>query len=223
MTFAHYYAKFEDCSMPPIRVIIVDDHPVLRQGMKTFLQTSSRIEVIAEAATGYEAMTLVNTLQPDILILDANLPDCEGVEIAEALQKREAAVRVLVLSAHDDLDYVRRFTAAGVVGYLLKEEASCLILQAVEAVAQGETGWFSHRIQQQLHTLTQAVYTSPTLTAREAEVVRHLAEGKTSYAIGQTLNISAKTVEKHLDTIYRKLGVRSRTEAVVMAMRDDLI
>jgi DNA-binding NarL/FixJ family response regulator len=209
--------------MPPVRVIIADDHPVLRQGMKTFLQTSSRIEVIAEAATGYEAMTLVNTLQPDILILDANLPDCEGVEIAEALQNCEAAVRILVLSAHDDLDYVRRFTAAGVAGYLLKEEASCLILQAVEAIARGETGWFSHRIQQQLHRLTQVICTSPKLTAREAEVVRHLAQGKTSYSIGQTLNISAKTVEKHLDTIYRKLDVQSRTEAVVMAMRDDLI
>jgi two-component system, NarL family, response regulator DegU len=209
--------------MMRIRVIIADDHPVLRQGIKTLLQAYHQIEIIAEATTGQEALEFVKALRPDVLLLDANLPDCDGVEIAETLCNSEISVKILVLSAYDDLSYVRRFTAAGVAGYLLKDEAAAFLGQAVEAVAQGETGWFSQRIKMQISHLAQMEFTKLQLSKRELEVLRQLAAGKTNYAIAQVLNISEKTVEKHLDAIYRKLDVHSRTEAAVTAVRDNLI
>lgn len=208
--------------MIPIRIIIADDHPVLRQGVRTFLQTSDRIEVVAEATTGEETLRLVDALHPDILLLDANLPDCDGTEIAQMLYRVKSPVKVIVLSAYEDFDYVRQFMAAQVAGYLLKEEAANFLVEAIESVARGETGWFSQRIHQQLHRLAQA-QNEGKLTARELEVLYYLSQGQTNYAIAQTLKISEKTIEKHLDAIYRKLDVRSRTEAAVAAVREKLI
>lgn len=209
--------------MSPIRVLIADDHPVLRTGVRTLLEGYRQIEIVGEATTGAETLALTQQLQPDVLLLDANLPDCDGVEVAQILYHARQMVQVLVLSAYDDMEYVRRFLAAGVSGYLLKEEAGSFLAQAVEAVARGETGWFSLRIQMQLIQLKQTEPTLVELTNREIEVLYHLATGKTNYAIAQALEISEKTVEKHLDAIYRKLNVRSRTEAAVVAIREHLI
>jgi two-component system, NarL family, response regulator DegU len=209
--------------MTPIRVLIVDDHPVLRTGIRTFLQSNNRIEIVDEATTGEEALERLKALQPDILLLDINLPDCNGIEVVEAVHTSELMTQIIVLSAYDDLEYVRRFVAAGVAGYVLKDEAAGLLVQAVEGVARGETGWFSHRIKMQMSQMAPLDEVKGRLTIREIDVLRHLADGKTNYAIAQALNISEKTVEKHLDAIYRKLNVRSRTEAAVAAVRENLL
>ncbi len=209
--------------MSPIRVAIADDHPILRQGVQKLLLDSGSFEVVGGAATGEEALRLVDELCPDILILDAAMPDLSGVDVAKQLHERRAAVRVLVLSAYDDIEYIRHFLRVGVAGYLLKDEASGLIVQAVQAVAHGETGWFSRRISAQLNRLVQEGISSPLLTAREVEVLYQVTQGKTNAGIGRALGISEKTVEKHLDAIYRKLDVQSRTEAAVTAIRKTLI
>jgi DNA-binding NarL/FixJ family response regulator len=208
--------------MMSIRLIIADDHPVMRKGMRTLLEDSGWIEIVGEAATGAEALQMVQELQPDVLLLDIEMPDMSGIEVAQKLHNSGQSLRVLVLSAYDDIEYVRRLINCGVAGYLLKDEALRNVVQAVKEVADGTTGWFSYQIQCQLNQIIE--YPSErVLTERELEVLGLAAQGKTNGAIANVLQISEKTVEKHLDSIYRKLEVRSRTEAAVTAIQRNLI
>jgi DNA-binding NarL/FixJ family response regulator len=208
--------------MMSIRLIIADDHPVMRKGMRTLLEDSGWIEIVGEAATGAEALQMVQELQPDVLLLDIEMPDMSGIEVAQKLHNSGQSLRVLVLSAYDDIEYVRRLINCGVAGYLLKDEALRNVVQAVREVADGTTGWFSYQIQCQLNQIIE--YPSErVLTERELEVLGLAAQGKTNGAIANVLQISEKTVEKHLDSIYRKLEVRSRTEAAVTAIQRNLI
>jgi DNA-binding NarL/FixJ family response regulator len=208
--------------MMNIRLIIADDHPVMRKGMRTLLEDSGWIEIIGEAATGSEALHLAQDLRPDVLLLDIEMPDMSGVEVAQKLYNSGISLRILVLSAHDDIEYVRRLVNCGVAGYLLKDEALRNVVQAVKEVADGSTGWFSHQIQRQLNQLFEYP-DGRIVTNRELEVLRLAAQGKTNGGIATMLQISEKTVEKHLDSIYRKLEVRSRTEAAVTAVQRNLI
>jgi two-component system, NarL family, response regulator DegU len=208
--------------MPPIRVVIADDHPVLLLGMQTLLRSSPRIEIVGIARNGEEALSLVAELEPDVLLLDIEMPGMSGIEVARCLHESESTVRVLVLSAHADPKYVQKMLARGVEGYLLKDEAAHDLVRAVEMVVQSHLPWFSPSIRAQFGHLAEPSLTSK-LTTRETEVLRCLAKGMTNYVIAQTLEISEKTVEKHLDSIYRKLDVRSRTEAAVAAVQSDLL
>lgn len=209
--------------MPQIRLLIVDDHPVLRQGMSTLLRKSGRIENIGEAATGQEALQLLQILDPDIMVLDAKLPDMPGMDVARQVRCRQPDLPILILSAYDDIAYVRGFIEIGVEGYLLKEEAAPMIINAVEAIAHGARDLYSPQIQLMLTNLQDDSVGEAGLTLRECEVLRQAARGKTNHAIGATLGISEKTVDKHLESIYRKLGAHSRTEAAILAIRQNLI
>jgi DNA-binding NarL/FixJ family response regulator len=208
--------------MMSIRLVIADDHPVMRKGMRTLLEDSGWIEIVGEAATGKEALQMVQELEPDVLLLDIEMPDMSGIEVAQKLHNSGLFLRVLVLSAYDDIEYVRRLINCGVAGYLLKDEALRNVVQAVKEVADGTTGWFSYQIQCQLNQIIEYP-TERVLTERELEVLGLAAQGKTNGAIANVLQISEKTVEKHLDSIYRKLEVRSRTEAAVTAVQRNLI
>jgi DNA-binding NarL/FixJ family response regulator len=208
--------------MMSIRLVIADDHPVMRKGMRTLLEDSGWIEIVGEAATGKEALQMVQELEPDVLLLDIEMPDMSGIEVAQKLHNSGLFLRILVLSAYDDIEYVRRLINCGVAGYLLKDEALRNVVQAVKEVADGTTGWFSYQIQCQLNQIIEYP-TERVLTERELEVLGLAAQGKTNGAIANVLQISEKTVEKHLDSIYRKLEVRSRTEAAVTAVQRNLI
>jgi two-component system, NarL family, nitrate/nitrite response regulator NarL len=208
--------------MSPIRVVIADDHPVLLLGMQTLLRSSPRIEIVGAARSGEEALSLVAEKDPDVLLLDIEMPGISGIEVARWLHESESNVKILVLSAHADFKYVQQMLARGVAGYLLKDEAAHDLVRAVETVMQVHTPWFSPSIRAQFAKLADPS-PLPRLTTRETEVIRCLAKGMTNYAIAQTLEISEKTVEKHLDSIYRKLNVRSRTEAAVAAVQSDLL
>jgi DNA-binding NarL/FixJ family response regulator len=209
--------------MATIRLVIGDDHPVLRQGIRTLLEDSRQVEVIGEASTGREVLRLVDALCPDVLLLDVEMPDMSGLEVVEQLHKKGSPVHVLVLSAYDDIEYIQRLMQCGVAGYLLKDEASKIIVQAVEDVAHGQVGWFSHQINQQWQRFMSHDPEKRLLTEREIQVLRLTSQGKTNNGIAYALGISEKTVEKHLDSIYRKLDVRSRTEAAVIAVQGELI
>jgi DNA-binding NarL/FixJ family response regulator len=207
-----------------IRVLLADDHPVVRTGIRTLLQQAPDIDVVAETGSGVEVFRLVEELQPDVLLLDMELPDLSGVEVAMQLKQRRAAVRVLVLSAYDDEEYIRNLLQQGAVGYLTKEEAPDMIVDAVRGVSRGEDGWFSRRAIVQLRSLTrphQGVGTD--LTQRERAVLRLIAAGKTNLEIGHLLGISDKTVEKHASALFAKLQVSSRVEAAVLAVQEGLI
>ncbi|MBX3000162.1 MAG: response regulator transcription factor [Caldilineaceae bacterium] len=209
--------------MATIRLIIADDHPILRKGIRTLLEDSRLVEVVEEASTGREALDLVDKHCPDVLLLDVDMDDMSGLDVAEELYKKGSPVRVLILSAYDDIEHIQRLMKCGVAGYLLKDEASKVIVQAVEEIAHGQVGWFSHQINQQWQRSMSDEPDRRLLTERELQVLRLASQGKTNNGIAYALGISEKTVEKHLDSIYRKLDVRSRTEAAVVAIQGELI
>jgi DNA-binding NarL/FixJ family response regulator len=207
-----------------IRVILADDHPIVRTGIRTLLQQADDIVVVAETGNGSEVFPLVEQLAPDVLLLDMEMPGLSGVEVAVRLKEQAASVRVLALSAYDDEEYIRNLLLHGAAGYLTKEEATEIIVDAVRGVARGEQGWFSRRAIAQLSALTRHDNTpAKELSNRERDVLRLVAAGKTNLEIGHALGISEKTVEKHIGAVFNKLQVSSRVEAAVLAVQQGLV
>jgi DNA-binding NarL/FixJ family response regulator len=210
--------------MAIIRVVIADDHPVARAGIRKFLEKEPDLQVIAEASTGEEAIRLVGELSPDVLLLDMELPGMRGTEVARKLKELKSPVRVLALSTYDNRQYILGLLASGAAGYLIKEEVPETIIEAVRGVARGEQGWVSRRVAAKMTVWLQGDGTKEgELTEREVEVLRLVVAGKTNQEIGFALGISPRTVEKHVDSLYGKMGVSSRVEAAVSAVRDKLI
>jgi DNA-binding NarL/FixJ family response regulator len=205
--------------MTPIRVLLADDHPVTRDGIRNLLEKAPGLVVVGEADNGIEALRLVEELAPDVLLLDMEMPGLKGIDVARQLQADGSTVRILALSAYDDKQYILELLASGASGYLVKEEAPEAIIEAVRGVAQGQQGWVSRRIAAQLMAWTREEPPKTNLTDREMGVVRLVAAGKTNQEIGLALGISDKTVEKHLEAVFAKLGVASRVEAAVWAVR----
>jgi len=210
--------------MRPIRVILTDDHPVVRSGIHSLLENIVDIEMVGEAANGEETLRLVEEMKPDVLLLDMELPDIGGAQVAQQIHQLHPEVKTLVLSAHDDAVYVREALRLGAAGYLSKEEAPEFIIEAIRGVAQGEQGWVSRRIAAQITSWIQDDKPlEARLTLREQEVLRLIVQGKTNQAIANDLNISEKTVEKYIRLIFNKLDVASRVEAAVLAVREGLV
>ncbi len=209
--------------MSPIRVVLADDHPVVRAGIRNLLEKVVDIEVVGEASTGQEALNLVDNVHPDVLLLDMELPDIKGTEVAQRLQSSKSPVKILALSAYDDGVYIRELLELGAAGYLIKEEAPETIVEAVRGVAYGEQGWVSRRIAAQMVSWVRGDEREGLkLTAREMEVLKHVVEGNTNQNIAAKLGISEKTIEKYMEAIFAKLGVASRVEAAVYAVREGL-
>jgi DNA-binding NarL/FixJ family response regulator len=210
--------------MSPIRVILADDHPVVRNGIRHLLEKVVDIEVLGEASTGGEALALVQELKPDILLLDMEMPDLNGREVAAKLQQMGSPVKILALSAYDDPVYIRELLESGAVGYLVKEEAPETIVEAVRGVSHGEQGWVSRRIAAQMVSWVRGDEAERSqLTPREVDVLRLVVDGNTNQSIANSLGISEKTVEKYMDAIFTKLNVSSRVEAAVYAVRIGLV
>lgn len=210
--------------MSPIRILLADDHPVVRSGIRSLLEKAGDLEVVAEAATGAEALALTQSSRPDVVLLDMELPDIDGTLVAEQLHQQHPGVKILALSAHDDTVYIRGLLELGAAGYLMKDEAPETILEAVRGVARGDKGWVSRRISAQMSAWVQAGKTDGLkLSIREEEVLRRVAQGKTNQAIAAELGISEKTVEKYMGAIFAKLNVTSRVEAAVLAVREGLV
>ncbi len=210
--------------MTPIRVLLADDHPVVRTGIRNLLSKSADIEVVGEASNGAEALQLVEELTPDVLLLDMEMPGLKGVEVAQRLHTNDTNVKILALSAYDDKQYILELLESGAAGYLTKEEAPETIIDAIRGVSQGEQGWVSRRVAAQMSVwMRDDENESNRLTHRELEVLRLVVEGKTNQGIGLNLGISEKTVEKYLEAVFAKLGVTSRVEAAVYAVREGLV
>lgn len=210
--------------MAATRVVLADDHPVVRSGIRNLLEKVPEIEVIGEASGGEEALRLAETLLPDVLLLDMEMPDLKGVEVAQRLRARGSPVRILALSAYDDKQYILELLSNGASGYLVKEEAPETIIEAVRGVARGEQGWVSRKVASQMADWIHADEPGRMgLTVRELDVLRLVVSGKTNQEIGINLGISEKTVEKHLEGVFSKLGVASRVEAAVIAVRKGFV
>jgi two-component system, NarL family, nitrate/nitrite response regulator NarL len=203
--------------MAKIRVVLADDHPVVRRGIRSLIEQSPDIVVAAEAENGLEALELVQRVRPDLLILDIEMPLMSGIEVARQLQIEGHPVRILALSAYDDALYVRNLLNYGIAGYLTKEEAPESIVEAVHQIAQGEQGWLSHRIALQVSTWLRNLSDQKAFSDRELEVLQLVAAGRTNQDIGYLLQISEKTVEKHVRALFHKLAVNTRVELAVWA------
>ena len=210
--------------MANTRVVLADDHPVVRSGIRNLLEKAAGIEVVGEANGGEEAIRLAESLLPDVLLLDMEMPDLKGVEVAQKLREMGSPVRILALSAYDDRQYILELLSNGAAGYLVKEEVPETIIEAVRGVARGEQGWVSRRVASQMADWIHNEEPGRMgLTTREMDVLRLVVAGKTNQEIGIALGISEKTVEKHLEGVFSKLGVASRVEAAVVAVRTDLV
>ncbi len=210
--------------MNKIRVLLVDDHPIVRAGIRTLLSSQPNIEVIGETSDGTQVLPLVGELSPDVLVLDVQLPGLNGVEIARQIKSAQLPVQVLALSAHDDIQYIRNLLAHGAAGYLIKEEAADTIVEAIQGIARGEQGWLSRRVATQVSQWTlNPTAAQRDLTTRELDVLHEIVAGLSNQEIGRTLQISEKTVEKHVSSILSKLNVNSRVEAAVLAVQENLV
>ena len=210
--------------MSNIRVLIVDDHPVVRDGIKTMIEADDQIEVIADVGSGKEALDIIARQEPDIVLLDMEMPGLSGVEVARQLKQQRTTTRILALSAYDDTSYIQSLLQDGAAGYLTKDEAPEFIIEAIHGIWRGQEGWLSRRVAARLTVLTRTEEQDDYgLTKRELQVLKSMVSANTNQEIGLELGISDKTVEKHLESIYQKLGVASRVEAAVLAVREDLI
>ncbi len=209
-----------------IRAIIIDDHPVVRAGMRTILDAAPDIAVVAEGAAGHDALRLVQAERPDVLVLDVNLPDMNGLEVTRRLRAGEASPSILILTVHDDVQTVMGLLESGATGYILKDEALETLVSAVRAAARGES-WLSPAVANEVVRRAVASPRLPVepdrsgcgcLTPREQEVLSLLALGLSNAAIARKLVVTKRTVQNHVSNIYGKLGVTSRTEAALVAI-----
>jgi DNA-binding NarL/FixJ family response regulator len=210
--------------MSDIRVLIVDDHPITCKGIRDLLEPAMGISVAGEAHTGAEALQMIEALKPNVVLLDMKLPDMNGVEIIKKAYKAGTNARILGLSSYNDREFISELLTFGASGYLLKDEVPEEIINAVRGVAGGESGWVSRKVAALLSQILVREQEGGTdLTSRELEVLSLVVDGKTNNQIGLSLGISAKTVEKHLHAIFRKMGVVSRVEAAILAVQESLV
>jgi DNA-binding NarL/FixJ family response regulator len=206
--------------MPPIRVLLADDHPLVRCGISKLLDRATGIEVIGEAADGVAALQQTIELQPDVLVLDVEMPGLRGDEVARRIRALSLPVRILVLSVYYNEQQISELLASGVDGYVAKHEAIETIVAAIQGVMTQKSPWLSPCAVSA--TQAAAHHVHPLLTERESAVLHMVALGKTDLEIAQRLGISERTVRYHLHNIYRKLGMSRRCEVIVWAMREGL-
>lgn len=208
-----------------IRIVIADDHPIVRSGIRAELSRHPDLEVVGEALNGDEALRLAQELRPDILLLDINMPGLRAIKVLQEVKREAQACRVLVLTAYGDTATILGMIQAGADGYLLKGEESSAIPEAIREILAGET-WLSRSVSRQLVSIVRGEKNAKTgahLTAREEEVLRLLGEGDTNKEIAAVLSTSERTIEFHVSNILEKLGVKSRVEAVVWGKEHGLL
>jgi len=203
--------------MKALRVVLADDHPVVRAGIRNELRAVG-IEVVGEASDGEETLRLVERLRPEVLVLDVEMPGLNGLEVTRRLRETQPALPILVLSAYDHNSYVFGLLEAGATGYVLKDEALETIVMGVRRAARGEM-WLSPRVAAKVTRRATGGEEEVPLTERELEVLRLMARGWGNRRIGKEVGIAERTVKFHVGNIYLKLGVSSRIEAVMYAMK----
>jgi two-component system response regulator DegU len=205
-----------------IRIMLADDHSLMREGLKQLLEMEKDLEVVGQAGTGRELLDLVSEMKADVILLDINLPDISGLKVLELLKEKKSDVKVIMLTIHDDWEYVNQALKLGAHGYLLKDVEARSLYCAIRDVKAGKT--YVHPnlawdiiVQNERNKLIER------LTIREKEILSMVSRGLGNDEIAEKLVISGKTVRNHVSSIYRKLGVRDRTQAAILGMKKDLV
>lgn len=212
-----------------IRLLLVDDHEVVRSGLRMLLEGESDVEIVGEFGSAREALDSLLDLQPDVVLMDIGLPDLSGIDAAKEVKLQLPNTAVVALTIHEDEEYFFRMLEAGASGYVPKRAAPEELLTAIRVAAEGEVYLYpslakllvSDYLQQESHSRDEQTLNG--LTAREQEVLAHLADGARNVEIAETLGISPKTVARHRENIMRKLNLHSRTDLVKYAIRKGII
>jgi DNA-binding NarL/FixJ family response regulator len=208
--------------MKLLRILIADDHPLVRSGLRALFAAAEDVEVVGEAATGEEAVTLAASLQPEVIVMDLRMPGINGIEATRRIVQANPQIRVLVVTLFEDDDSVFAALRAGARGYILKDANEVEVLRAIRAVSSGDA-IFSATIAQRLIDFfatarpAQATLPFPDLTDREREILTLIAQGRSNAEIAQSLVISMKTVRNYISSIFSKLRVADRSQAIIRA------
>jgi two-component system response regulator NreC len=209
------------------RVLIADDHAIVRAGLRALLLEDAEFDLVGEAAGGYEAIELVEKKQPDVLVLDLSMPDLDGISVTRSIKPRFPDLRILILTLHEDEALLREAIKAGAAGYILKRAAESELLTAIKVILRGDLYVDPSMVRTLFSASWQSRVTQPTseetLTPREIEILKLIVEGYTNRQIGEYLNISIRTVEGHRANISDKLGLHSRLELVRFAREHGMI
>ena len=215
--------------MPKICLLLVDDHEVVRSGLRMLLENESDLKIVGEASTGEQALALVKELNPDVVIMDITLPDISGIDVTRRIKGSHAWVAIVALTIHEDQQYFFEMLQAGASGYVPKRAAPDDLITAIRAAYRGETYIYPSLAKLLVKDFIsrggeeETKETMSGLTPREQEVLAHLAEGRTNEEIAGLLSISAHTVARHRENLMGKLGLHSRSELVKYAIRKGLI
>mgnify|MGYP000959239777 CR=1 FL=1 len=218
----------------PIKLLIADDHALLRQGIKNVLELEPDLQVVGEAATGPETIKLSAALKPDVVLLDINMPQASGLEVTRAIRANQPDVKILILTIHDDENYIIDVLKAGAAGYLLKDIEPGMLVKAIRTVYEGESfiyptlakrllGEFRRSAERKSEAAEAMQRLREHLTYREIEVLQLISQGLSNAEVAGKLYLSEKTVKNHLTNIFRKLNVSDRTQAVLYAIKHKIV
>ncbi|CUH93928.1 response regulator [Herbinix luporum] len=211
----------------PINIMIADDHSMVREGIKQILELDGDIKVVAEAGNGRECIETLDDSITDVLLLDINMPNINGLKVLQHLREKKSKIKILILTIHNEVEYLIKAVEFGVDGYVLKDSSSSVLKKAIFTVLNGDT-----YIQPELRPIlkrrmdekaSNASLIENSLTRRELEVLKLLAEGLFNKEIAYTLSISEKTVKNHVSNIFRKINVSDRTQAAVYAIKHNIV
>ncbi|MCX6026916.1 MAG: response regulator transcription factor [Chloroflexi bacterium] len=209
------------------KVLIADDHAIVRAGLRTLIASEEGLELVGEAAGGYEAIAMVEKARPDVLVLDLSMPDLDGISVTRNIKPRFPDLRILVLTLHEDEALLKEAIKAGAVGYILKRAAEAELISAIQVILRGDLYIDPSMIRTLLGEPRQVpslqTTSVETLTSREKEILKLIVDGYTNRQIGTHLNISIRTVEGHRANISDKLGLHSRVELVRYAREHGMI
>lgn len=210
----------------PVKVILADDHSMIREGIKQLLEITGEVEVVGEAADGLECLNLLKKVKADVLLLDINMPNMNGLQVLEKINKAQYDIKVLILTVHNEIEYLIKAIDIGIDGYLLKDSGSAELKKAIFSIYNGEKyiqPELTPLLNQKLVEKESDLDKIHSLTKRELQILKLIAEGLFNKEIGDRLDISERTVKNHVFNLFKKIDASDRTQAAVFAIRNNVV